>query len=47
MRLEISYKGEKKKKKKLAKVTNTWMPNNVLLSSQWITEEIKEVRKHT
>ena len=44
LRLEINCKGEKKK---TAKGTNTWGPNNVLLSSQWITEEIKVVRKHT
>ena len=29
-------------KKKTAKNTNTWRPNNMLLNNQWITEEIKE-----
>ena len=36
MRLEINYK------KKTAKNTNTWRPNNMPLSAQWVTEEIKE-----
>ena len=34
-------------KKKTAKNTNMWRLNNMLLNSQWITEEIKEeVKKH-
>ena len=30
------------KRKKTAKNTNMWSPNNRLLNNQWITEEIKE-----
>ena len=36
MRLDINYK------KKKAKNTNSWKLNNMLLSHQWIMEEIKE-----
>ena len=36
MRLELNHK------KKLAKNTNTWKLNNMLLNNQWITEDIKE-----
>ena len=40
-KLEINYK------KKTAKNTNIWKQNNMLLNSQWITEEIKkEIRKY-
>ena len=46
MRLEINYK-KKKKKKKDYKNTNTWRLNNMLLSNQWIIEEIKvEIKKY-
>ena len=35
------------KRKKTAKNTNMWSPNNRLLNNQWITEEIKEeIKKH-
>ena len=41
---------EKKKisyRKKTVKNTNTWRLSNMLLSNQWITEEIKEeIRKY-
>ena len=37
MRLEINYRGKKTLKNK-----NMWRLNNILLSNQWITEEIKE-----
>ena len=34
-------------KKKIAKNTNTWKLNNMLLNNQWITEEIKgEIKKY-
>ena len=36
IRLEINNK------KKYAKNTNTWRHNNMLLTNQWITEEMKE-----
>ena len=36
MKFEINYKI------KSVKNTNTWRLNNMLLSNQWITEEIKE-----
>ena len=36
MRLEVNYE------KKTAKHTNTWRLNNMVLSNQWITKEIKE-----
>ena len=36
MRLKINYK------KKAVKNTDRWRLNNMLLNSQWITEEIKE-----
>ena len=36
MKLEINYK------KKIAKNTNFWKLNDILLSNQWIIEEIKE-----
>ena len=36
MILEINYK------KKTAKNPNMWRLNNMLLSNQWLTEEIKE-----
>ena len=37
MRLEI--------KKKTEKGTNPWRLNNMLLNSQWVTEEVKKVIK--
>ena len=40
MRLELNHK------KKLAKNTNTWKLNNMLLNNQWITEDIKEEIKN-
>ena len=40
MRLEIHHR---KKKKKNSKNTNTWRPNNIVLSNQDITEDIKAV----
>ena len=41
MRLEINYK------KKTVKNTNTWRLNNMLLTNQWITEEInEEIKKY-
>ena len=36
MRLEINYK------KKTVQNANTWRLNNMILSNQWITEEVKE-----
>uniref|UniRef100_A0A8C3VM48 Reverse transcriptase n=1 Tax=Catagonus wagneri TaxID=51154 RepID=A0A8C3VM48_9CETA len=36
IRLEINNR------KKMAKNTNTWRLNNMLLNNQWITKEIKE-----
>ena len=42
MRLEINYREKKKRKN-----TNTWRLNNMLLTNQWITEEIKgEIKKY-
>ena len=41
MRLEINYK-----KKKTVKNTNTWRLNNILLNNQWITEEIRGIKKY-
>ena len=44
MRQEINYKNFFK----TAKNTTTWRLNNMLLSNQWITEEIKEeIKKNT
>ena len=42
MRLEMNYSG-----KNPVKNTNTWRLNNMLLSKQWIAEEIKEEIKNT
>ena len=40
MRVDISYKGEKKRS------TNTWRLNNTFLNNQHVTEEIKrEIKK--
>ena len=40
MRLDINYK------KKTVRNTNTWRLNNMFLSNQWVTEEIKrEIKK--
>ena len=39
VRLEISYKKKKLRKKKN---THLWRLNNMLLNNQWITEEIKQ-----
>ena len=39
-RLETSYK-KKKKKKKQTKTQTTWKLNNLLLSYQWVSEEVK------
>ena len=41
MRLEINYK-----KKKTVKNKNTWRLNNILLNNQWITEEIRGIKKY-
>ena len=40
MRLEINYK------EKIAKNTNTWNLNNMLLKNKWITEETKKKIKN-
>ena len=41
MKLEINYR------KKAQKVTNMWRLNNMLLTNQWIIEEIKgEIKKY-
>ena len=34
--------GNQQQGKKIAKNTNAWRLNNMLLNNQWITEEIKE-----
>ena len=45
IRLDINYKG--KKKSKLVQNTDTWRPDNVLLNSQEVAEEIKvEIKKY-
>ena len=40
MRLKINYK-----KRKIVKSTSTWTLKNMLLSNQWITEEIRGNQK--
>ena len=45
MRLEINCKKTVKKKNN-NKTPNTWRLNNMLLSNQWTTEEIKEAIKN-
>ena len=39
MKLEINHK------KKTEKCKKTWRPNNMLLNSEWVNNEIKEDQK--